>query len=271
MEKIIALALALIFVLSFAACGKKETAKDENVLRVAASPVPHAEILAECAKILEEDGIKLEIKEFSDYVVPNTAVEEGEQDVNYFQHEPYMNQFNEEKGTHLVSVAKIHYEPMGIYAGKTKSIADLPDGAVIAVPNDPTNEARALQLLVAQGLIELKPDAGLNATPIDITSNPKNIEIKELEAAMLPKAVDEVDLSVINSNYAMAAGFTPSKDALASESADSEAAQTFANVVAVKEGDEKNEAVQKLVEVLTSDAIRDFINEKYGGSVVPIF
>ena len=211
------------------------------------------------------------VKEYSDYIVPNTAVEEGDLDANYFQHTPYMEKFNEENGTHLVSVAKIHYEPMGIYPGLTKTVEELPDGATIAVPNDATNEARALQLLAAQGLIELKADAGLNATPNDITSNPKNLQFKELEAAMLPQTASEVDLSVINSNFAMEGGMNPATDALASEDADSEAAQTFANIVAVEEGHENDPAIQALVKALQSDKVKEYIEQTYSGAVVAVF
>ncbi len=183
----------------------------------------------------------------------------------------YMDQFNADKGTHLVSVAKIHYEPMGIYPGMTASLEELPDGATIAVPNDPTNEARALLLLEAQGLIEVDDAAGLNATPNDITSNPKNLQFKELEAPMLPQTVEEVDLSIINSNYALQGGLNPATDALASEDPDSDAAQTYANIIAVKEGNENNEAIQALVKALQSDAVREYINETYSGAVVPMF
>ena len=211
------------------------------------------------------------VKEYSDYVVPNTAVEEGDLDANYFQHTPYMEKSNEEKGTHLVSVGKIHYEPMGIYPGTTKTLEELPDGATIAVPNDTTNEARALQLLAAQGLIELKEDAGLNATPNDITSNPKNLQFKELEAAMLPQTASEVDLSVINSNFAMEGGMNPATDSLASEDADSEAAQTFANIIAVKEGHENDPAIQALVKALQSDKVKEYIEKTYSGAVVAVF
>ena len=203
--------------------------------------------------------------------MPNTAVEEGDLDANYFQHTPYMEKFNEENGTHLVSVGKIHYEPMGIYPGLTKALEELPDGATIAVPNDATNEARALQLLAAQGLIELKEDAGLNATPNDITSNPKNLQFKELEAAMLPQTASEVDLSVINSNFAMEGGMNPATDSLASEDADSEAAQTFANIVAVKEGHENDPAIQALVKALQSDKVKEYIEKTYSGAVVAVF
>ena len=279
MKKILTLILALTMAVGLCACGgsAEEPAGNEPstgeavTLKVAATATPHAEILAQVVDVLAEQGITLEISEYSDYVTPNTAVEEGEMDANFFQHTPYMEKSNAEQGTHLVSVAKIHYEPMGIYAGKTASLEELPDGAVIAVPNDPTNEARALLLLEAQGLIEIDDAAGLDATPNDITSNPKNLQFKELEAPMLPQTVEEVDLSIINSNFALQGGLNPAEDALASESADSEAAHTYANIIAVKEGNENNEAVQALVKALQSDAVRDYINETYSGSVLPMF
>ena len=291
MKKLLALTLALVLCLGLAACGGTSTGTDTNAdtssdtdtngdaaangetvtLTVGATPNPHAEILAQVKDDLAAEGIDLVVKEYSDYVVPNTAVEEGDLDANYFQHTPYMEKSNEEKGTHLVSVGKIHYEPMGIYPGTTKTLEELPDGATIAVPNDTTNEARALQLLAAQGLIELKEDAGLNATPNDITSNPKNLQFKELEAAMLPQTASEVDLSVINSNFAMEGGMNPATDALASEDADSEAAQTFANIIAVKEGHENDPAIQALVKALQSDKVKEYIEKTYSGAVVAVF
>ena len=279
-KKFLSLALALVLSLSLAACGsKKEEAPaaapaetpaettEPVVLNVAASPTPHAEILEQVVDVLAEQGIDLQIHEYGDYVVPNTAVEEGEEDANYFQHIPYLESFNEKEGTHLVSVGGIHIEPMGVYAGKTASLEELPDGAEIAIPNDPTNEGRALLLLEAQGLIKLADSSNLEATPNDIVENPKNLTFKELEAAMIPNAVDEVDLSVINVNYALEAGFNPTEDALAIEDANS----PYVNIVAVKEGNENNPAVLALVDALQSDAVRDFINETYGGAVVPAF
>lgn len=281
MKKLLTLILALTVAVGLCACGGSETpaedpaqgaADGETVtLKVAASPTPHAEILAQVVDVLAEQGIDLQITEYGDYVIPNTAVEEGEMDVNFFQHTPYLDDFNVKNGTHLVSVAKIHYEPMGIYAGKTASLEELSDGAVIAVPNDPTNEARALLLLEAQGLIEVDDEAGLDATPNDITSNPKNLQFKEMEAAMLPQVIEDVDLSIINSNYALQGDLNPAEDALASETADSEAAETYANIIVVKEGREKDEAVLALVKALQSDAVRDYINETYSGSVLPMF
>lgn len=267
-KNIIALALALVLCLGLTACA----AKPETVtLKVAASATPHAEILAQVKDTLAEQGIDLIVTEYGDYIVPNTAVEDGLEDVNYFQHQPYLDQFNEENGTHLVSVAAIHYEPFGIYPCKTKSLDAIPDGATVAVPNDATNEARALQLLEANGLITLKEGAGLNATPNDIVDNPHNLQFLELEAAMLPTVTTEVDLAAINGNYALQAGFSSAKDAIALEDPDSEAAQTFANVIVVKEGHENDPAVKALVEALKSDAVRDYINNTYNGNVLPIF
>jgi len=238
---------------------------------VGASVTPHAEILAVAKEILAEQGIDLKIVEFTDYIQPNLNVEYGELDANYFQHKPYLDDFNAERGTHLVSVAAIHYEPFGIYPGKTSSIEELPDGAVISVPNDGTNEARALLLLEAQGLITLKEGAGLSTTILDIVDNPKNLKIKELEAAQLTLSRQDVDLAVINGNYAIQAGLNANTDALATEDKDSTAAQTYANIVCVKEGNENNPAVLALVEALKSDKVKEFMLEKYEGAVVPIF
>ena len=280
-KKFLSLILALALSASLTACGSSDTTETTDdtdsgdtaetvTLKVAASPTPHAEILEQVKPILAEQGIDLVITEYGDYIVPNTAVDEGDEDANYFQHTPYLEQFNAENGTDLVSAGKIHYEPMGIYAGKTASLEELPDGATIAVPNDATNEARALQLLAAQGLIEIDPDAGLNATPNDITSNPKNLEFTELDAAMIPNTIEEFDLNVINSNYALQAGLNPAEDALASEDAASDAAQTYANIIAVKAGHENDPAIVALVDALHSEEIQEFINTTYAGSVLPI-
>ena len=290
MKKAFALVLALALALSLTACGSKGTSSASSAagsagaasgsassagttvtLRVAASPTPHAQILAQVKDVLAKEGINLVVTEYGDYVVPNTAVEEGDEDVNYFQHQPYLDQFNKENGTHLVSVAAIHYEPFGIYPGKTKSLDALADGAKVGVPNDATNEARALQLLQAQGLIKLKDGAGLNATPNDIVENPKHLQFMELEAAMIPNVTSEVDIAVINGNYALEAGFSSAKDALALEDANSEAAKTFANIIVVKEGHEKDPAVLALVKALQSDAVRDYINNTFNGNVLPVF
>lgn len=285
MKKFFALALALSLTATLAACGGSNgggsgaastpasgssaaSAPAETVtLKIAASPTPHAEILNAVKDVLAQEGIDLVVTEYGDYIVPNTAVEEGEEDANYFQHLPYMDNFNVENGTHLVSAGGVHIEPMGVYAGKTATLADLPDGATIAIPNDATNEVRALLLLEAQGLITLKDSSNLNATPNDIAENPKNLQFKELEAAMLPNTVEEVDLSVINANYALQAGFNPVDDALALEDANS----PYVNIISVKEGSENDPAIQALVAALQSDTVRNFITETYGGAVVPAF
>ena len=241
-----------------------------TTIKVGATPAPHAEILEIAKGILAEQGITLEIVEFNDYIQPNLAVESGELDANYFQHITYMNEFNVSDGTHLVSAAEIHYEPFGLYAGKTASIDELADGAQIAVPNDTTNDARALLLLQQEGLITLKEGAGITATKADIAENPKNLDIVELEASQLPVRLGDVDMAVINGNYAIDAGLNVS-DALAVESADGEAAQAYVNVLAVKEGHENDPAIQALVEALKSDEVKTFMDETYEGAVVPMF
>ena len=219
---------------------------------VGASPTPHAEILKEAAAILKPQGYDLQIVEYSDYVQPNMALEGKELDANFFQHKPYLDDFNKEKGTRLVSIGAIHYEPFGIYAGKTKALADLKDGALVAVPNDTTNEARALLLLQDKGFIKLKDGAGLTATRRDIVENPRNLKIEELEAAQLVRALPDVDIAVINGNYAILGGLKV-KDALAAEAADSIAAATYANIVAVRKGDEQRPEIQALLKALKSD------------------
>ena len=297
-KKLISGLLAIAFTLSLAGCGAatssaagSQAASGESAaftgdgfypdidyaalagttVRVGASPAPHAEILQVAKEILAQSDITLDIVEFTDYIQPNTATESGDIDANYFQHQDYLNTFNAENGTHLVSVAQIHYEPLGIYPGKTASFEELADGAQILVPNDTSNEARALQLLAAQGLIELAPDAGLTATKQDITANPKNLEIVEMEAAQLPRSLASADMAVINGNYATQAGFSSANDALATESADSDAAQLYPNVLVVEEGRENDPAILAVAAALQSDAVRDFINETYGGAVVPLF
>lgn len=244
---------------------------EDKVITVAASPSPHAEILAVAGEVLAAEGYELQVTEFTDYVQPNNVVENGEIDANYFQHQPYLTDFNAENGTHLVSVAAVHYEPFGIYSNKHASLDEIADGAVISVPNDTTNEARALQLLQAQGIITLKEDAGLAATKQDIVENPYNVDIQEVEAAALPPTLDSADFAVINGNYAIPAGLNVAQDALACEDAASEAAQTFANILVVKEGNEDSEKIQALVKALTSDEVKTFINDTYEGAVVPIF
>ena len=247
-----------------AASGELET------LVVGATAAPHAEILEVVKPILAEQGYDLQIQEFTDYVLPNRALEEGELDANYFQHIQYLESYNEQNGTDLVSAGEIHYEPFGIYAGKTTDLSQLPDGATVFVPNDITNEARALLLLQDQGLMTLKEGAGLEATPNDIEENPKNLEIVEMEAAMIPRTMDDCDIAIINGNYALEAGLNVS-EALAAETSDSLAAQTYANVVAVRSGDENSEKIQALVQALCSDEVKEFIDATYNGAVVALF
>ena len=270
MKKVIAVLISVtLLALLLSGCGSEE--KANTSIKVGATVTPHSEILEVAKEILAEKGYTLEIVEYNDYIIPNIATDTGELDANYFQHLPYLEDFNEKNGTKLVSVAAIHYEPFGIYPGKTKSLDELPDGATIVIPNDGTNEARALMLLEAQGLITLKEGISFTATVLDIESNPKNLEIKELEAAQLARVLQDVDLAVINGNYAIEAGLNVSRDALAVEDKDSEAAQTYANILVVKEGNENNEAVKALAEALQSEDVRQFINETYEGAVIPIF
>ena len=273
-KKILALALAGVLVVgALTGCGssKSESSEkktDDKKITVAASATPHAEILEEAKTLLKDKGYELEVKVFDDYVQPNNVVESGEFDANYFQHVPYLEQFNEEKATHLVVAGKIHYEPFGIYPGTKKDLKDIAKGDKIAVPNDTTNEARALLLLQDNGIIKLKDGAGIKATVNDIEENPNNIEIVELEAAQVPRVVNEVAYVVLNGNYALEANYTVKKDALAYEKSDSEAAKTYVNVIAVKEGNENSEKIKALVDVLKSDSIKKFINEKYDGAVI---
>lgn len=239
-----------------------------ETIKVAASTTPHAEILAKAAPILEENGYKLDVVEFEDYVQPNLVVESGEFDANYFQHVPYLDSFNEEQGTHLVNAGGIHYEPFGIYPGTKKDLKDVADGDSIAVPNDTTNEARALLLLQDNGLLKLKDGAGLTATVNDITENPHNIKFVELEAAQVARVVDEVAFVVLNGNYALEAGYSVAKDSIAYEASDSVAAKTYVNIIAVKEGNESSDKIKALVTVLRSDEIKKFITDTYDGAVV---
>ena len=247
-----------------------ESKADLVPIVVGASPAPHAEILEAAREILAEQGYDLQIKEYTDYVQPNLALDTGDLDANYFQHYPYLEQFNQERGTKVSSAAAIHYEPFGIYAGKTASLDALADGAKVAVPNDATNEARALLLLEAQGLIKLKEGAGLNATKNDVVENVKKLDIFEIEAAQIPRSLQDVDIAVINGNYAIEAGLKVS-DALAIEDAASIAATTYGNIVAVQESHEKDDAILALVDALTSDTVKKFIEDKYAGAVVPLF
>ncbi|SDN11261.1 MetQ/NlpA family ABC transporter substrate-binding protein [Acetanaerobacterium elongatum] len=240
-----------------------------KVLKVGASPAPHAEILEFVKDQLKEKGIDLQIVEFTDYVLPNNALDSGELDANYFQHKPYLDDFNTKNGTKLASAAAIHFEPLGVYPGKSADIKNITEGAQIAVPNDTTNEARALQLLASLKVIELKPNAGLLATAKDITANPKKVKIIETEAAQLPRTLQDVDFAVINGNYALEAKIADK--VLATEDKSSEGAKKFANIIAVKQGDEGREDIKALIAALQSDATKKFIEEKYGVSVVPVF
>ncbi len=267
MKKIIAIVLALTLALSLAACGG---AGDDKTIKVGATPAPHAEILEIVKDLLAKEGYTLEIVEFDDYILPNTALAEGQLDANYFQHITYMNNFNEEHGIDMVSAANIHYEPFGIYAGKTASIEALADGAQIAVPNDATNEARALLLLEQVGLIKLKEGAGITATKSDIVENPKNLEIVEMKAELLTTTLQDVDLAVINGNYAIGAGLKVA-DALAVEAADGAAAEAYVNVLAVMPANKDSAKIQALVKALMSEEVKTFINNTYGGAVVPMY
>lgn len=240
----------------------------DKVIKVGACVTPHAEILGEIKDTLAEDGWELEIVEYNDYVLPNKALESGDLDANYFQHKPYLDDFNKENGTHIVPVAAVHFEPMALYAGKTESLDNVKDGAIIAVPNDTTNEARALLLLQDQGLITLKDGVGVEATVLDIEENPHNIKIQELEAAQVAKSVQDADFVVVNGNYALEAGLDAP---IAVEASDSLAADTYANYVCVREGDEESEKTIALKEAILSDEVRDFINKEYSGAVVPVF
>ena len=246
-----------------------ESASQGGTITVAASATPHAEILEAAAPLLKEKGWALDVKVFDDYVLPNEVVESGEIDANYFQHIPYLESFNAEKGTHLVNAGGIHYEPFGIYPGTKKELSELADGDVIAVPNDTTNEARALLLLQDNGIIKLEDGAGLTATTANIVENPKNIKIQELAAEQVSRVAPEVAFVVLNGNYALEAGYSVGRDSVAYESADSEAAKTYVNVIAVREGNENNDGIKALVEVLKSDEIVKFINDTYDGAVVP--
>ena len=277
-KKIISALLAATMLCSLAACGSKTATESASasadttaakVIKVGASPTPHAEILAQAKAILAKQGYDLQIQEFTDYVQPNVALADGTIDANYFQHKPYLDDYNKEKGTDLVSMAAIHYEPLGIYPGKTKTLADLKDGAQIAVPNDTTNEARALLLLQANGLITLKADAGFTATVNDIEKNDKNLKIVEVEAAQIPRSLQDVDMAVINGNYALSAGLDVSS-AIAKEEKDSDAAQTYANIIAVRKGDETREDLKALVAALQSAEVTKYITDTYKGAVVPM-
>lgn len=268
MKKVFAILLTGVLTLGLAACGGSEPAAEDDsiTLKVGASPTPHAEILAVAAEELAKQGINLEIIEFTDYVQPNLALDSGDLDANYFQHLPYLEGFNKDEGTDLVSIGAVHYEPMGIYAAEDIDLASVPEGAKVGIPVDPTNGGRALLLLEANGLIKLNPEAGIAATKLDIVENPLNLEIVDMEAAQLAKSLGDLDLAVINGNYALLNGLSIDQ-ALAIEAADSLAAETYGNIVAVKAGNENAPGMAELMEALKGEAVATFIKETYAGSV----
>lgn len=277
-KKIIALAAAAALTLSLAACsGNNSSSTADNsssdasstVIRVGASPSPHAEILEFAKDQLAAKGYELDIVEFTDYVMPNVALYEGDLDANFFQHTPYLDNYNEQNSTDLVSACKVHFEPMGLYSEILTSVSDVAKGSKVGVPNDPTNEARALNLLEAQGLISLREGAGLNATPLDIDENPLNLEFVELEAAQLPRNLSEFAIAAINGNYAIEAGILDK--VIVNEAADSESAQEYANILAVRNGELETDKTKALVEALTSDETREFINTQYEDQFIPVF
>ncbi|MFF7644631.1 MetQ/NlpA family ABC transporter substrate-binding protein [Streptomyces canus] len=261
---------ALTFGLS--ACGSSGSGSATDAggaLVVAASPTPHAEILNYVKEHLaKKAGLDLEVKEFQDYIVPNTATEDGSVDANYFQNQPYLDDFNKKRGTHIVPVVTVHLEPLGLYSHKVKSADALKSGATVAVPNDAVNEARSLKLLAANGLITLKDGVGSEATPQDITKNPKNLKFKEVEAAQTVRSLDDVDAAVVNGNYAISADLKPAKDALVLESAKN---SPYGNFLAVKDGNQDDPRVKKLAKLLTSPEAKKFIEDKYAGSVIASF
>ncbi|WP_160686456.1 MetQ/NlpA family ABC transporter substrate-binding protein [Clostridium sp. C2-6-12] len=273
-RSILSIVLAGVVTLGLVGCGGANTAgtkdsKNDKVIKIGVTPKPHKEIVDIAKPLLEKQGYTVEITEFNDYVQPNTAVSEGSLDANFFQHTPYLNEQNQSKGFKLVSVGPIHLEPMGLYSKKIKNVDELKDGATIAVPNDPSNEARALKLLAGKGIIKIKD--GELVTPKDITENKKNLKFSELEAAAIPRAMDDVDAAVINGNYAIEAKFNPAKDTLIVEDKNSEAAKPYANILVVKEGNEKQDKIQALYKALTSPEVKAFIEKEYNGAVIPVF
>ena len=273
-KNILKFTVAGVLALGFVACtDSKESKESKEVkvepkktsIKIGATPVPHVEILEAVKPLLKAKGYDLEIVEFTDYVTPNIAVNEGELDANFFQHLPYLEEFNKNKSTDLVKTVNVHLEPMGLYSHKIKALSELEDGATIAVPNDPTNESRALDILVKEGLLTFK-DVDFK-TVVDILENPKNLKIKELDAPQLPRVLDEVDAAIINTNYALSANLNPLKDAIVIESKDS----PYANIIVVKKGNENKEYIKALDEAINSDEIKKFIKEKYKGSIVEAF
>lgn len=272
-KKLITLGLALTLLVGAVGCDSKTseaTSSEDKTITVGASVSPHAEILEVVKGNLEKEGYTLKIVEYNDYVLPNTALESGELDANYFQHKPYLDDFNKENNTNIVSAAAVHFEPFGIYAGKSSDLKTLKEGSIVAVPNDTTNESRALLLLEAQGLIKLKEGAGLSATILDIESNPLNLEIKEIEAAQIVRSLQDVDIACINGNYAIDGGLSVG-DALALEDANSLAAENYANIIAVKAGNEESEKTKALISAVLSDEVKKYIEDTYAGSVLPVF
>lgn len=272
-KRFLTLGLAFTLLVGSVGCGSKavdDSKSEDKVITVGASVSPHAEILEVAKANLEKEGYTLKIVEYNDYVLPNTALESGELDANYFQHQPYLDDFNKENSTNIVSAGSVHFEPFGIYAGKSNDIKALKEGSVVAVPNDTTNEARALLLLESQGLIKLKEGSGLSATILDIESNPLKLDIKEIEAAQIVRSLQDVDIACVNGNYAIDGGLSV-KDALAVESADSLAAETYANIIAVKAGTEESDKTKALMSAILSDDVRKYIEDTYSGAVLPVF
>ncbi len=267
-NSLVLLIILLVGVLVVGCGGAEEASVETQRIIIGATPVPHAEILNDVVKpLLEEQGITLEIKEFTDYVTPNLALDDGSIDANFFQHTPYLNNFSDERGLELISIAKVHVEPMGLYSKKIDTLEDLEEGSVIALPNDATNEGRSLLLLESKGLIKLSDKAGLTATPIDIVENPSKLEFKELEAAQLPRVLKDVDAAIINTNYAIEADLVATKDAIIIEGSDS----PYANILAVRAEDKEDELLKKLVEALTSPEVKEYIEKEYAGAIVPVF
>jgi len=276
MKKRLVIATVLIFALSIAllaGCGDNAPQDEGGPVRfvIGATPVPHTEILEFIQEKMLEEGIDMQIRTFTDFIQPNLATQAGELDANYFQHRPYMDNFNETNNTEMVALFPVHFEPLALYRSRTHSLEELSDGAIIAIPNDPTNGARALNLLAAAGLITLRDGAGVLATRMDVTDNPKNLDIRELEAAQIPHNLPDVDMAVINGNFALQAGLEIGRDSVAQEDKDSISAQTYANYIVVRAGNEADERVQALIRVLATDAVREFIESRYQGRVVPVF
>jgi len=278
MKKIVSISLVVVIIIALLAACANNNGNDGNVggdelvtFVIGATPTPHSEILEFVSDRMREQGIDMQIRVFTDFVQPNLATESGDLDANYFQHVPYMDNFNLQHGTHMVALFAMHFEPLGLYRARTQTIAELQDGAIIAVPHDATNAARAFRLLEEAGLIRLDPDAGILATRLDIVYNPLNLDIRELEAAQLPHILPDVDMAVINGNFALQAGLSIEEDAVALEDRDSISAQTYANYIVVRAGNESDARVLTLIDILASDEVRDFINERFEGRVVPVF